>query len=105
MDFGTTNTVAGTKPLHGLNDGNLPNPNNTRKTEDRDASRRAFWQNRFPRTGVIRYRLWWLFHNCLVHPLLAVPCRYTHALHDWASDRLAGRHHLQRRQLEQQPLR
>ncbi len=38
---------------------------------------------------LLRFRGWWLFHNLVVHPLLAlVPTRRVVALHDWASWKL-----------------
>jgi hypothetical protein len=37
----------------------------------------------------MRRRLWWLAHNCIVHPLLGlVPCRATERLHDWTAGRM-----------------
>ncbi len=39
--------------------------------------------------GYAEYQLWWLFHNCISHPILGIlPCKQTVKLHQWASLKL-----------------
>ena len=39
--------------------------------------------------GLIKHYLWWLFHNCIAHPLIGlIPIKVMFRLHDWSSHRM-----------------
>lgn len=71
--------------IEGLSSNKEFNPN----TQDRYYIRQRRWVAAYPRTGWYRHAWWWFFHNSIVHVILGIiPCKHTHALHDWASDKL-----------------
>jgi hypothetical protein len=54
-----------------------------------DVTKHRFRQVKTPWGG---YRLWWVIHNAVAHPLIAVfPQRWAFKLHDYTSHKMHGR--------------
>lgn len=56
-------------------------------SEDRYKDRWALWEGM--KLGAVRHYTWWLVHNLVAHPLIAVaPIRPAFRFHDWTSHRM-----------------
>lgn len=61
----------------------------TPSSYQRDQDRRFDWFYDVSFLPIIRYRIWWLIHNCMVHPMLAIlPIRLVLFAHDWTGYKL-----------------
>lgn len=66
--------------------------NDQRTSAGRYAHRRRAWQNKHRVLPGVRHHAWWLLHNCLSHPVLAVkPSPRAVWFHDWTSQHLNQR--------------
>ncbi len=42
-------------------------------------------KRKFPR---LQHFSWWIIHNCVAHPFLLIPCKWSFQFHDWSSKKL-----------------
>lgn len=55
----------------------------------RDLERRIRWFYKVNFCPILRYRIWWIIHNCIIHPILGfLPIKPIVFAHDWTSMRL-----------------